>query len=97
MGKKPSWWGGSTDEFVDELYLKERETSKDGVGENVVEFETPEYPTNFVEIKFGKKTYHAAIVHLSNAPPVVWDSETSYPSTSLRRKLSDIKYRIFKN
>lgn len=95
MRKKPTWWDSSTDEFVDELDLDGQKMNKKDLGENILQFETPEYRTVFTELKFGEQSYHAAIVYLSSDPTVVWDSKTSYPRTSLRRKLSDIKYRLF--
>lgn len=95
MEEKPSWWGGYTDEFVDEIELNGRKVRKKHVGNNIVEFETSEYRVIFVKLKFGEKSYHAAIVYLSSEPAVVWDSKTSNPRTSLRRKIFDIKHRIF--
>lgn len=49
----------------------------------------------FFTVKYGEEQYNVAIVDGPPKREVVWDPSTSYPETSFRRKLGDLKSRIF--
>lgn len=49
----------------------------------------------FFRVGYGDDTYRVLVVENDGSPEVFWDPESSYPSTSVGRKLGDLKSRIF--
>lgn len=89
----PDWWNSSAAAFAeavnwdrDQLFFDYSDQSIDvnNSGEEIV----------FFEITYSESTYNVAVRNCSSEYEHIWDPETGYPRTSLRRKLSDLKTRL---
>jgi DnaJ-class molecular chaperone len=56
--------------------------------------QTQEVKTCYLTYKYGDDTHRVMVTNSTHGLEVVWDPETSYPETSWRRKIGDLKSRL---
>lgn len=95
LSETPSWWGESNREFANEIDWSEDDIHIQETAEHRFTIRTRSSEAVYVRLMFGDDSYNAAVIDRGDQPTVVWDPETSYPRTSIRRKLSDLKSRVF--
>jgi hypothetical protein len=90
----PESWETDYRKFGAEFsWRKDQLHVEDSTDQDIV-IQTEPFESAFVEVAYGDDTYRAAVVSDVDGRTVVWDPATSYPSTSVRRKLSDLKSRL---
>ena len=87
----PDSWSANNRKIGSVLDLACSEFIEDG---REYEIQTKEVEACYLTYEYGDDTHRVMVANSTLNPEVVWDPETSYPETSWRRKIGDLKSRL---
>lgn len=87
----PLFWESDPIDFVNKFNWKQEEFDILENGTRSVRLKTPSVNGVFISIRYGDDHHNALLATNTVVDTGIWDPETGYPKTSVRRKLGDLK------
>jgi DnaJ-class molecular chaperone len=92
----PRMWDSSLPTLAEEFDFSKNHLNAHEITKRRGDLYTKPIECSCARLQYGDDQHNLLLVH--NLPDIdfIWDPETSYPSTSVRRKLGDLKSRLFR-
>jgi hypothetical protein len=90
----PPFWQGDNISFANKFRWRQSDLNILNNGTRNIKFETSSLDVEFISIMYGDEYFNAVLSTHHAVDHGVWDPETGFPRTSLRRKISDLKSRV---
>jgi hypothetical protein len=91
----PSVWKASPEDLLERFNPNQEDWNVRSRGKRRVILEMNPVACNCVSLRYDESQYNVLLAIDYPENEAIWDSETSYPKTSVRRKISDLKSRLF--